>query len=107
MPNYRLKLYDDSLPISVAEWRAVARRKLPELAWAYLEGGADDLVTRDANMSSFRLWRLRQRILTGISVPDLSATMAKTQLRLPLALAPTGASGLSHWQGDIAAGRAA
>jgi isopentenyl diphosphate isomerase/L-lactate dehydrogenase-like FMN-dependent dehydrogenase len=107
MPNYRLKLYDDSLPISVAEWRAAARRKLPELAWAYLEGGADDLVARDANMTSFRQWRLRQRILTGISSPDLSASVAKTQLRLPLALAPTGASGLSHRQGDIAAGRAA
>ena len=107
MPNYRLKLYDDSLPISVAEWRAAARRKLPELAWAYLEGGADDLVARDANMTSFRQWRLRQRMLTGISSPDLSASVAKTQLRLPLALAPTGASGLSHWQGDIAAGRAA
>jgi isopentenyl diphosphate isomerase/L-lactate dehydrogenase-like FMN-dependent dehydrogenase len=107
MPNYRLKLYDDSLPISVEEWRAAARRKLPELAWAYLEGGADDLVARDANMASFRQWRLRQRVLTGISTPDLSATVAKTPLRLPLALAPTGATGLSHWQGDIAAGRAA
>src|ERR1700691_5260838 len=107
MPNYRLKLYDDSLPISVEEWRAAARRKLPELAWAYLEGGADDLVARDANMASFRQWRLRQRVLTGTSAPDLSATVAKTPLQLPLALAPTGATGLSHWQGDIAAGRAA
>jgi L-lactate dehydrogenase (cytochrome)/(S)-mandelate dehydrogenase len=107
MPSYRLKLYDDSLPISVDAWRAAARRRLPELAWAYLEGGADDLVARDANIASFRQWRLRQRVLTGTSAPDLSATIAKTPLQLPLALAPTGATGLSHWQGDIAAGRAA
>lgn len=107
MPNYRLKLSDDSLPISVEEWRIAARRKLPELPWAYLEGGADDLVARDANVSSFRQWRLRQRVLTGIASPDLAATVAKSELTMPVALAPTGASGLSHWQGDIAAGRAA
>ncbi|MCX7865493.1 MAG: alpha-hydroxy-acid oxidizing protein, partial [Novosphingobium sp.] len=85
----------------------LARRKLPGLPWAYVEGGADDLVATEANMSGFRRWRLRQRVLTGIDRPELAARMAGEMLSMPLALAPTGAAGLSHWTGEIAASRAA
>jgi len=104
---FRLKWKDPSPPVSVEAWRRLARRALPDLPWAYLDGGADDLVSLKENMSGFSRWRLRQRCLTGIKGPDLSATMAGERLALPVALAPTGAAGLSHWTGDVAATRAA
>lgn len=107
MTAFRLKWYDFVPPVSVDGWRLAAKRKLPAFAWGYVEGGADDLITRDNNISAFRRWRLRQRCLTGIPKPDLAASIAKTALSLPVALAPTGVSGLCHWQGDVAAGLAA
>jgi isopentenyl diphosphate isomerase/L-lactate dehydrogenase-like FMN-dependent dehydrogenase len=94
-------------PLNVEDWRQYARRKLPELAWSYLDGGADDLVTLRENMSGFRRWRLRQRCLTGVCNPVIEATIARTLLSLPVALAPTGACGIAHWTGDVAVARAA
>ncbi len=107
MPIFRLKLRSDVSPVSVEAWRQEARRKLPGMVWGYLEGGADDLTTVAENMSGFRKWRLRQRILTGITSPDLSTNVAGTQIALPVGLAPTGAPGTSHYTGDIAIARAA
>jgi L-lactate dehydrogenase (cytochrome)/(S)-mandelate dehydrogenase len=77
------------------------------MAWNYIDGGADDLVTLQRNNESFRDWRLRQRSLVGVKSPKLTTTMARTAVSMPIALAPTGAAGLSHWTADIAAGHAA
>lgn len=104
---FKLKWRDPSPPVSVEAWRRLARRKLPDLPWAYVDGGADDLVTLEANRAGFRRWRLRQKILTGVDKPDLTKTMAGERLSLPLALAPTGAAGLSHWTAEISTARAA
>lgn len=100
-------LRDPSLPVSVDAWRRLARKRLPDMAWHYIESGADDRVTRGANSSDFARWRLRQRSLAGVSKPVLSTHMAGEKLAMPVALAPTGAAGISHWTGDIAATRAA
>ncbi|MFV8817899.1 alpha-hydroxy acid oxidase [Haliea sp. E17] len=98
---------DPSPPVSVEAWRRLARRRLPDMAWHYVESGADDRITQQANCSDFSRWRLRQRSLAGVAQPDMAAKMAGERLSMPLALAPTGASGISHWTGDIAATRAA
>ncbi len=98
---------DPSPPVSVEAWRALARRRLPDMAWHYIESGADDRITQHANESGFSRWRLRQRSLAGVSSPRLACDMAGDTLSMPLALAPTGAAGISHWSGDIAATRAA
>ncbi len=98
---------DPSPPVSVEAWRKKARWRLPNMAWQYIESGADDRTTLRENCAGFERWRLRQRSLAGVSQPVLAATMAGEQLSMPLALAPTGAAGISHWTGDIAATRAA
>lgn len=94
-------------PIGVAGYRERARAMLPAMAWAYLDGGADDHVTLDANVAAFTRWRLRQRAMAGVASPALSATMAGTEVAMPLALAPVGLTGLLRWNGDVAAARAA
>jgi L-lactate dehydrogenase (cytochrome)/(S)-mandelate dehydrogenase len=107
MSAFRFRFSDGNPPISVEDWRQRARRSLPEVALTYVEGGADDRTTLAENMSAFRAWRLRQRALTGVADPNLATTMAGTEVSLPLALAPVGAMGLAHWQGDVAAARGA
>jgi L-lactate dehydrogenase (cytochrome)/(S)-mandelate dehydrogenase len=104
---FNFKLIDQASPVSIEAWRQLARRRLPDIAWNYVDGGADDLITLADNQSDFAYWRLRQRCLTGIKKPTLSVTMAGDKVAFPVALAPTGAAGLSHWTADIAATRAA
>ena len=45
--------------------------------------------------------------MTGHARRRLATTVAGVELDLPVLLAPTGALGLSHWRGDLAAARAA
>jgi isopentenyl diphosphate isomerase/L-lactate dehydrogenase-like FMN-dependent dehydrogenase len=107
MAAFRFRLRSEVPPISVADWRARARRRLPDMAWSYIEGGADDHVTLAENTASFRKHRLRMRSLTGTAAPKLACMIAGTEVSMPIALAPVGATGLAHWTGDIAAARAA
>ncbi|MFL6603444.1 MAG: alpha-hydroxy acid oxidase [Steroidobacteraceae bacterium] len=107
LKHYEFKLRTSSLPISVEGYRRLARKSVPQMVWAFLEGGSDDLVSLTENRAAFRRYKLRPRVLTGVSKPDLSAVIAGTKVELPIGLAPTGAAGLTHWTGDVAATRAA
>ena len=107
MGAFKFSLTTGVPPVSVMEWREHARRRLPEVAWSYIEGGADDLLTLGENQSGFGKWRLRQRVVTGVADPDLTTTVAGTDISMPIALAPVGACGLAHWTGEPAAARAA
>ena len=93
--------------LSVDDYRRAARRALPPMAWAYLEGGAEDERTLQRNVDAFRAWGLKQRVLTGVAEPDLRVEVAGTTLSLPIALAPTGFTGFSHWHGELGAAQAA
>lgn len=107
MAAFSYRLFGRQPPLSVEDYRQAARRKLPAMAWAYIDGGADDHVSLDDNRNAYRRWRLRQRSLTGVTKPDLSATVGGTRIDIPVALAPTGIIGFAHWRADVAAARGA
>src|SRR3569833_2502692 len=106
-----MALFHDPLgpnpPKSAEDYTKLAKRKLPAMTWPYLSSGADDLVTLRDNREAFHRWRLRVRSLTGVNKPDLKTTFCRTKLTQPVALAPTGMVGLTHWTGDVAVSRAA
>jgi len=78
------------------------------MVWAYVDGGAEDMATLRDNRSAFGRWNLRQRVLTGLPPgEDLGVEIAGVGLDLPVLLAPTGMTGLTHWQGELGAARAA
>ncbi|WP_052238483.1 alpha-hydroxy acid oxidase [Mycolicibacterium setense] len=93
--------------VSVGDYRRAARRALPAMVWAYLDGGAEDERTLHANRAAFANWTLRQRVLAGHSHTDLGVTIDGQKLELPVMLAPTGLTGLAHWSGELAAAQAA
>ena len=93
--------------ISVDDYRVAAGKRVPRLVWEYVEGGADDLVTVRRNEEAFLRWSLRARVMTAHARRRLATTVAGVEVDLPVLLAPTGALGLSHWRGDLAAARAA
>ena len=55
MPVFRYSL-GRVKPLSVPGYRDAARRALPSVAWAYLDGGADDLATLNKNRAAFGRW---------------------------------------------------
>jgi L-lactate dehydrogenase (cytochrome)/(S)-mandelate dehydrogenase len=94
-------------PITVEDYRRLARRAVPDMVWAYVDGGAEDLVSLRDNRDAFDRWRLRTRVLTGKEATDLSCQVAGVNLSLPVVLAPTGMAGISHWTGEVGAAQAA
>jgi len=91
----------------VDDYRRRASRRLPRMIWSYVDGGADDLITLADNRAAFGRWALRPRVLAGMVKCGLATTVAGEPVSLPVLLAPTGLTGLSHWRGDVAAARAA
>jgi isopentenyl diphosphate isomerase/L-lactate dehydrogenase-like FMN-dependent dehydrogenase len=77
------------------------------MVWAYVDGGAEDHATLRANREAFGRWCLRSRVLTGKEARDLSVEVAGVPLSLPVLLAPTGLTGISHWTGELGSAQAA
>ncbi|MHB1810579.1 MAG: alpha-hydroxy acid oxidase [Solirubrobacteraceae bacterium] len=107
MPALKYRLRSVSQPLSVEDYRALAARRIPAIAWSYLERGAESEVTFAANRRAFSRWALRQRVLTGVESPRLAVSVAGLELSLPVLAAPTGISGLAHPSGEPAIARAA
>jgi L-lactate dehydrogenase (cytochrome)/(S)-mandelate dehydrogenase len=107
VPAFQYRFSSKSEPITVEDYRRLARRAVPDMVWAYVDYGAEDMTTLAANRSAFDRYRLRMRVLTGKEATDLGVTALGSDLSLPVLLAPTGVAGLSHWTGELGAARAA
>jgi L-lactate dehydrogenase (cytochrome) len=91
----------------IEDLRRIARRKVPGVFFEYLEAGSYSEHTRDANTEDMKAIKLRQRVLVDVSQRKLGTTVLGEPLSMPLALAPTGLTGMQHADGEILACRAA
>lgn len=96
-----------SLPATAADYRALARRRLPRFLFDYIDGGAGDERTLAANVDDFAGIRIRQRVLVDASRVDTGAVLLGESCALPLALAPVGLAGMMARRGEARAGRVA
>jgi len=93
--------------INIADLRERARRRLPRVAFDYLDGGAEDEATLDWNREAFHRWALVPRVLPGTGSVDLSVDLFGDRLALPLIVGPTGLNGIFWPRGDVLLARAA
>src|ERR1035438_8356553 len=93
--------------VSIADFRAIAQRRVPKAVFDYLDGGAEGEVTLRENCRVFEDVTFRPRY--GVAEPecDLRTSVLGIDLALPLLLAPVGYSRLMHPGGEVAAARAA
>ena len=92
---------------SIAELRALARRRLPRAVFDFFDGGAEEEISLGANTAAFDQARLLPRVLADVSQVDPGTKLLGAAAALPLAIAPMGAIGLG-WRGaDVAVARAA
>src|SRR6185437_2891124 len=87
--------------------RELARRKIPKAIFEYIDHGSYDQISLNANRNELKAIRFRQRVLVDADNRSLATTMLGEKVSMPLAIAPTGLTGLMHGDGEILAARAA
>src|ERR1700704_2549793 len=92
---------------NIEDLRRIARRRIPRAIYDYVERGSYDEITLGANRDELNAIRLRQRVLIDVSTVSLASTMLGEAVSMPLAIAPTGLTGLVHGDGEMLAARAA
>jgi len=93
--------------VSIAELRTLARRRIPRLAFDYIDGGAEDEIALAHNTSAFDALRLVPRAGVDVSRRDLSAELFGRRWAMPFGIAPTGLSDVAGHGTDLAIARAA
>ena len=92
---------------NVNDFRALAKKRLPFPIFDYIDGAADDEVTRRRNTEAYERCDLVPNVLAGVETIDMSTTVMGQKLAMPLFLSPTALQRLFHWQGEHAVARAA
>jgi len=93
--------------ITIEDLRRIARRRLPNFSFEYVEGGAEDEVTLRRNRDVFERFGWLPRALVGAGPPDLATNLFGKPVSMPVVVAPTGFNGLLWPQGDVALAKAA
>jgi len=93
--------------LSIADFEAMTRGKLPPAHLGYLLSGVDDDLTLAANRQGFQKWDLRARRLVDASKTDMRTEIFGTPWETPIFLCPVGGQGAFHPEGEIAVARAA
>lgn len=93
--------------VNLEDLRQMARRRLPDFSYEYVEGGAEDEVSLKRNRDVFDRIAWLPRTLAGVGSPDLSTRIFGQVCHLPLVIAPTGFNGLLWPKGDLALAKAA
>lgn len=93
--------------VTISDLRRLARARLPDAVFDYLDGAADDEVTLKDNEAAFRDIWFKPRYAVATPRCDLSVTVLGHKLAVPFLLAPIGYSRLMHPAGELAASAAA
>ena len=88
--------------ISVFDFEAVARKKLPPAHYGYLATGTEGNVTLRANREGFRRFQLRVRRLIDVRDVDTSIELMGKRWNSPIVLAPAGNQKAFHSAGEAA-----
>jgi 4-hydroxymandelate oxidase len=94
-------------PLTIADFEAAAKARLPQQVYDYIAGGAEDEATVAANRGAYAGWRFRYHVLSPAPEPDLSGELLGVPFSMPIHLAPTAAAKMAHPDGELAVAQAA
>lgn len=92
---------------NIGDFRLLAKQRLPWPVFDYIDGAADDEITKARNTAAFDDCDLVPNVLAGVAEIDTSVTILGRKSALPLILSPTALQRVFHWQGERAVARAA
>jgi L-lactate dehydrogenase (cytochrome) len=94
-------------PASVADYRELARRRLPPMFFEYIDGGSYAEVTLDRNVADIESLALRQRVMRDMTQVDMSVEVLGQKMTMPIGLSPVGMAGMYARRGEVQAAKAA
>jgi len=92
---------------NIADLRELARRRVPRAFFEYADRGSYDETTLRENRRALDRLQLRQRVMQDVDHRSLATRLLGSPASMPLAIAPTGLTGLQHGSGEIHGARAA
>jgi len=92
---------------TIEDLRVLAQKRVPRMFYDYADSGSWTESTYRANESDFRKIKLRQRVAVNMEGRSTASRMVGVDVSMPVALAPTGLTGMQHADGEILAAKAA
>ena len=96
-----------SIITCIDDLRVLAQKRVPRMFYDYADSGSWTESTYRANNSDFAKIKFRQRVAVNLENRSLASTMVGQHVSMPVALSPTGLTGMQHADGEILAARAA
>jgi len=93
--------------INLEELEVLARGLLPQMAYDYYAGGANDEITLHENRAAYVRMSLLPRVLVDVSERQMGTTALGEPVSMPIFIAPTAFQGLAHSEGEVATVKAA
>ncbi|XP_053448669.1 2-Hydroxyacid oxidase 2 isoform X4 [Nycticebus coucang] len=93
--------------VCLADFEVRAREQLSKTTWDFIDGGADEGITRDDNIAAFKKIRLRPRYLRDVSEVDTRTTILGEKVSAPIGISPTGFHTIACPDGEMSTARAA
>ena len=91
----------------IEDLRVIAQRRVPRMFYDYADSGSYTQGTYRANEAEFQKIKLRQRVAVNMEGRSTRTTMVGQDVAMPVAIAPTGLTGMQHADGEILAAKAA
>ncbi|MBL0213975.1 MAG: alpha-hydroxy-acid oxidizing protein [Myxococcales bacterium] len=93
--------------LNLHELEALAKAKLPQMAWDYYASGADDERCLRRNLEAYEAILLHYHVLVDVARRELATTVLGERIAMPIAVAPTAFHRLAHPDGELASVRGA
>ncbi|MCV2351946.1 alpha-hydroxy acid oxidase [Paucibacter sp. Y2R2-4] len=91
----------------IEDLRVLAKKRVPRMFYDYADSGSWTESTYRANSADFQAIKLRQRVAVNMTNRSTATQMVGVPVAMPVAIAPTGLTGMQHADGEILAARAA
>jgi (S)-mandelate dehydrogenase len=92
---------------NIADLREAAKRRLPKGVFEFVDRGSEDEVGLRNNRAGFERITRRPRSRVDMSGRTMQTTLFGKPMRMPVAIAPTGAAGLCWYEGELELAKAA
>ena len=93
--------------VNIEDLHQMAKRRLPKIAFDFIEGGLEDERGLERNSSAFHKHQLLPRYLVDVSKRDQSPTLFGHTYASPFGISPTGGAGLFRRGADLMLAEAA
>jgi len=96
-----------ALITNIEDLRVLYKKRTPKMFYDYADSGYWTESTYRANESDFQKIKFRQRVAVDMNNRTTKTTMVGQEVLMPVALAPTGLTGMQYADGEILAAQAA